>query len=260
MQDWNIRKTYLEWDKVLMGPINDKLGVEQGGVNSDKTYKLCNNIQLSEAQRSGLGVDLGAVVVSSIGQADDTVLISECLVKLYCLLHFAVQYCEKYHVELVPEKTKLLAFSPPSHKTFLDIKKLSNHLSLDGKSIDFSQSAEHVGILRSTDGNMPNILKRIGSHTKAINAALPTGMALAHSGNPSSRVLVWLPSIAVWTSSSCSFLSGIVSDTSPSQDYNAAFAASPLCNTSLCSLFSWWQPTNHWNPPPQNAQPACNDC
>ena len=182
------RKTYIEWDKVLMGPISDKLGVEQGGVNSDKIYKLCNNIQLSEAQRSELGVDLGAAVVSSIGQADDTVLISDCLVKLYCLLHLAVQYCEKYHVELVPEKTMLLAFAPPSQKTLLDIKKLSNHLSLDGKKIDFSQSAEHDGILRAIDGNMPNILKRICSHTKAINAVLPTGMALAHSGNPAASL------------------------------------------------------------------------
>ena len=25
------RKTFVEWDKVLMGPILDKLGVEQGG-------------------------------------------------------------------------------------------------------------------------------------------------------------------------------------------------------------------------------------
>ena len=30
------RKTFVEWDKVLMGPIKDLVGVEQGGVNSDK--------------------------------------------------------------------------------------------------------------------------------------------------------------------------------------------------------------------------------
>ena len=69
------RKTFPEWDKVLMGPILDRLGVEQGGVNSDKLYKLCNNVQLTTAQSSGLGVNLGSAVVSSIGQADDTALI-----------------------------------------------------------------------------------------------------------------------------------------------------------------------------------------
>ena len=95
-----------------MGPILDKLGVEQGGVNSDKIYKLCNNVQLSTAQKSGLGLDLGSVQVSAIGQADDTVLVSDCLFKLFGLLHLAVEYCQQYHVELVPEKTKLLAFAP----------------------------------------------------------------------------------------------------------------------------------------------------
>ena len=40
------RKTYVEWCKTLMGPILDKLGVEQGGVNSDRLYKLANNAEL----------------------------------------------------------------------------------------------------------------------------------------------------------------------------------------------------------------------
>ena len=65
-----------------MGPIHDTIGVEQGGVNSDRIYKLCNNVQLNVAQKSALGVDMGDVVVSSIGQADDTALVSNFLTKL----------------------------------------------------------------------------------------------------------------------------------------------------------------------------------
>ena len=41
------RQTYCEWDKTLMGPIQDTRGVEQGGVNSDYYYKLTNNGLLS---------------------------------------------------------------------------------------------------------------------------------------------------------------------------------------------------------------------
>ena len=41
------RLIYVEWDKCLMGPIADKLGVEQGGCLSDRLYKLTNNEQLS---------------------------------------------------------------------------------------------------------------------------------------------------------------------------------------------------------------------
>ena len=95
------RKTFVEWDKVLMGPILDKLGVEQGGVSSDRIHKLCNNVQLSTAQKAGLGISLGSVIVSSMGQADDNVLLSNTIVKLYCLLQLAIEYCRQYHVELV---------------------------------------------------------------------------------------------------------------------------------------------------------------
>ena len=185
------RKTFVEWDKVLMGPILDKLGVEQGGVNSDKIYKLCNNVQLSTAQKSGLGLDLGSVLVSAIGQADDTVLVSDCLVKLYGLLHLAVEYCQRYHVKLVPEKTKLLAFAPKAQSLMVEVLKISNPLSLNGKKIDFSTAAEHVGILRSCDGsNMPNMLERFSSHRNSLRAVLPTGMARGHRGNPASSLLL----------------------------------------------------------------------
>ena len=53
------RKTFIEWNKVLMGPIDDTIGVEQGGVNSDRIYKLWNNVQLTTSQESSLGVDHG---------------------------------------------------------------------------------------------------------------------------------------------------------------------------------------------------------
>jgi hypothetical protein len=124
------RKTFVEWDKELMGPILDKLGVEQGGKNSGEIYKLCNNVQLSTAQNSGLGLAMGDVMVSAVGQADDTALLSDCLIKLYGLLYLAVEYCKQYHVELVPEKTKLLAFAPKAQSSCVEIQKISNPLSL----------------------------------------------------------------------------------------------------------------------------------
>ena len=86
------RKTVCEYDKILMGPIEDKIGLEQGGKNSDKFHKLCNNSQLSTAQTSGLGINLKMgpttttnndttdnnmcpdIHIASIGQADDVAL------------------------------------------------------------------------------------------------------------------------------------------------------------------------------------------
>ena len=87
-------------------------------------------------------------------------------------------------MELVPGKTKLLAFVPKSQSNLFGIQKMYNHLVLNGRKIEFSTTAEHVGILRSIDGNMPNILDRLSSHKKSLQAILPTGMARSHRGSP----------------------------------------------------------------------------
>ena len=54
------------------------------------------------------GISMNGVYVSSIGQADDTCLASVCIFKLQNLLNLTIEYCAKYHMELVPEKAKLL--------------------------------------------------------------------------------------------------------------------------------------------------------
>jgi hypothetical protein len=179
------RRTFPEWDKVLMGPVSDSLGVEQGGVNSDKIYKLCNNNQLTTAQQSQLGVDCGAAVVSAIGQADDTALVSDSIHKLAGLVHLAEEYCAQYHVTLVPEKTKLLAFSPRGEEACALHSSFINPISVAGDRIPFCKSAEHVGILRTTEGgNMPHILDRITAHRRAVASTLHCGLAKGHRGNP----------------------------------------------------------------------------
>ena len=66
----------------MMGTIIDKLGVEQGGCQSDKFYKLANNEQLAVAQQSCLGLKMEGIVVSAIGQADDICLVTNCVIKL----------------------------------------------------------------------------------------------------------------------------------------------------------------------------------
>ena len=106
------RRTFVEWNKRLMGPICDRLGVEQGGVNSDRLYKLANNAELLITQDSKLGVQLcPSVHVASVGQADDVALVSNCIFKLQGLLHLAMEYASNYHIQMVPEKTKLLCYS-----------------------------------------------------------------------------------------------------------------------------------------------------
>ena len=69
------RSTYLDWDRNLMGPIRDEVGLEQGGSNSSEYYKIYSNENLTSAQKSEQGIDLGhSQIISAIGLADDTVL------------------------------------------------------------------------------------------------------------------------------------------------------------------------------------------
>ena len=53
------RKTIIEWDKELDSPIADEQGVEQGGIKSGDLYKIYNNEQLTQAQHSKIGINIG---------------------------------------------------------------------------------------------------------------------------------------------------------------------------------------------------------
>ena len=61
-----------------------------------------------------------------------------------------------------------------------------NPIKINGKTIDFSATAEHVGILRSTDGNHPSIMARFSAHRRSIAAIFHCGLACNQLGNPAS--------------------------------------------------------------------------
>ena len=184
------RRTHCDWDSNLMGPIFDTLGVEQGGVNSDNYYKLTNNEQLSIAQKSELGVVMNDITISAIGQADDVVLVSNCPQSLRYLLKLTMDYCSQYCVDLVPEKTKLQLFLPKTHIPFETHLKSSSPVSMNNQKIEFVTHTEHVGIVRSTNGNLPNILDRISAHKKSIGAVLSAGLGRGHRSNPTAGLHV----------------------------------------------------------------------
>ena len=73
------RHTYCEFEKVMMGPILDTRGLEQGGMSSSDMYKLYNNEQAIVAQSSCLSVPVYDQIVSCISLADDAVLLQTVL-------------------------------------------------------------------------------------------------------------------------------------------------------------------------------------
>ena len=192
------RATFIEWDKEILGPIHDTIGVEQGGCASDRIYKLVNNEQLKTAQQSKLGVDLGLavsprgdlsrVVISAIGQADDIALVSSSLRNLQLLLHLSKMYCNKYQVKLVGPKTKLLVYNSRDTVLRSEVDLASTTITVNGAIISPSPQAPHVGIVRSVIGNEANILARLSAHRKAMYGLLSAGLARSHRASPAATL------------------------------------------------------------------------
>ena len=92
---------------------------------------------------------------------------------------------------MVPEKTKLLCYTPCGQHLDTYYWKTVSPITMEGLRIAFSEEAEHVGILRSTQaGNIANILSRESAHTRAVHAVLPAGLARGHCGNPAAALKV----------------------------------------------------------------------
>ena len=178
------RRTFCEFQKNLMGPIHDIRGLEQGGVSSSDAYKIYNNEQAETSHNSKLGVTIFDTCISCVSLADDAVLVSQSIIDLSNLLHLTTVYCSKFDVQLVPEKTNLIAFSRKNDAN-LQYTKMISPIALNGQHIPFQEEAEHLGVLRSSSGsNMPAIMLRISAHRKKLFSLLPSGMALHNHASP----------------------------------------------------------------------------
>ena len=173
-----------------MGPINDQCGLEQGNLNSSDFYKIYAKEQLENAQKSRLGVSLGNLKISAIGQADDTVLLSNNIQNLQFLLYLTEMFCKRYHVTICAEKTKLQVYYTKNMELKVKYSKMTNPITLNGQKVLFTDCADHVGIARSTLGNSVSIFARINAHKRALGAILHTGLARGHRGNPAASLRV----------------------------------------------------------------------
>ena len=58
------------------------------------------------------------------------------------------------------------------------------------KSIEFVKEAEHVGVLRSSEGNLPNLLLRFSAFKKAIGSLVSCGLARRQRSNPVASIRI----------------------------------------------------------------------
>ena len=137
------------------------------------------------AQKSDLGVTIGDTMVAAVGQADDTALVTDNPYQLQHLLDLSIQYCKKYQVELSTVKTKLLMFLPRSGEDeYTKYYKIVTPIHMADTTIPFTNTAEHVGVIRSVTGNLPHINNRTAAHKRALASILSAGMSRRHRANP----------------------------------------------------------------------------
>ena len=173
-----------------MGPIHNILGLEQGSVSSSDYWKMYNRSQLDMCQQSELGVPMFDQVVSAIGQADNTAAVSTDLSSIQLFMNLNLHFSETHNIKFCPPKTHLQVFHRPSQSDIVYLDSLLNPVNISGHKVEFSTSAEHVGVIRSVTGNMPNILNRISAHRKALYSVLSVGLARGHRGNPAASIHV----------------------------------------------------------------------
>ena len=184
------RRTFLQFSSTLMGPILDRRGVEQGGVNSGNQFRLVNNNELKVTNNAGLGLNMGGVSVGSIGVADDVALLSPHPHALQSLLNLSQSLTSSSYMVNVREKTKLLLYHPKGDNSANYWQDVSP-IVMNGAALPISTEAEHVGVLRSTGGsNLPSITARIAGHTKSLYSVISCGMARNHKGNPAASLRV----------------------------------------------------------------------
>ena len=116
-------------------------------------------------------------------------LVANDLQSLQGLLDLSLSFCTKYHVSLNTGKTRLQVYSAKNSEMEAIVGKETSLLNIGGKQIAFVDEAEHVGITRSTNGNLPHLLSRLVAHRNSMFAILPVGLGKAHRGNPAASLI-----------------------------------------------------------------------
>jgi hypothetical protein len=102
-------------------------------------------------------VELGLVTISSVGQAYDVGLLSDDIHALQGLLDLSLYFCRKQHISLSSAKTKLQVFSSKRLGDMSYFSQVISQVKINGTPIEFSEEAEHVGIIRSVHGNLAHL-------------------------------------------------------------------------------------------------------
>ena len=74
--------------------------------------------------------------------------------------------------------------------TSVEYFKLTSPVKINRTAIPFSETVEHVGILRNESSNLVHVMSRLRAHQRALCSVLHVGAAHHHRGNPAGSLRI----------------------------------------------------------------------
>ena len=155
-------------------------GGRQGGILSTCFYKTYINPCLVELKQHRLGLCIGTVYCGCPTCADDLAFLSNCENELQVMMNVAKRNAMKDHVTIHPDKSNVVLLN--SHNS---VSKKNFSLDMGDKTVQFSSSTTHLGLLRSeVNENIINIEERISLARRTLYALINTGVHGSNGLNP----------------------------------------------------------------------------
>lgn len=133
----------VKWAGELSHPINIRQGVRQGGVLSANHYKRYNNPLLLQLENRYSGLEIGTISLPHITVADDLALLARSKLDMQVMVWDTENSAGRERYCIHPTKSHLLCYY---HGRKSDSE---SEILLNGTCVDITDSAVHLGVVRS---------------------------------------------------------------------------------------------------------------
>ncbi len=117
-------------------------GCRQGDVTSPTAFSIVINDLIKELKQSGIGVNVGDMIICTLAYADDIVLIADNPQDLQILLNILYNWCNRWRFIVNPAKSNVIHFrNAPKTQT-----KFNFQLGANGPLLEVVNSYKYLGV------------------------------------------------------------------------------------------------------------------
>lgn len=165
----------VKWEGKTSEPFAILQGNGQGKLPSPDDYLSYLVQNLINLAKSLLGFSIGTTDIATPTCADDMLVLASNMYELQALLEIIVDYANKEHYIIHPDKSMIIPFnlSSSSQKEFLLANK---PWSINGNDLPVNEEMVHVGVQRDLKGADPTIQHRTSLGRRTLFALMGAGM------------------------------------------------------------------------------------